>query len=201
MKKFIYIYKPNLIKKSILIKNYYYLRSKKYNKNSKIYLSFRLHYAKKIPIISKYSKITSFSTIFLQNIFRSFYSNYYYYYVTRITKFWNYFFTFFLQNIKKRFFILNYKNFINNNYIYDLLLFLKKFIFFNRYLRRYFNSFNQKKNFLRFRDKKKGDINFLHFLLERDRKFKSYKDNIKKKNLILINNNFKSKKFFDLDLK
>ena len=123
-KKFLFLYKPSKIRKSILIKNYYYYRSKKYNKKSKIFLYFRLYYSKKLPIITKYSNITLFSSLFLQNIFRSFYSNYYYYQTTRIKKFWNYFFTFFLQNIKKRFFVLNYKNNLNNKYIYDLLLFL-----------------------------------------------------------------------------
>lgn len=146
-KKFLFIYKPSKIMKSILIKNYYYFRSKKYNANTKPYLCFRLHYARKVPIICKYSKFISYSTIFFKNLFRSFYSNYYFYYTLRLKKFWNYFFTFFLQNIKRRFFLLNYKNHIHNNYVYDLLLFLKKFIFFNTFLKRYFNSYSYKKSF------------------------------------------------------
>lgn len=175
--------------KSILIKNYYYFRSKKYNKNSKVFLYFRVHYAKRIPKVVKYSKITPFSSLFLQQIFRSFYSNYLYYYTSRIKKFWNYFFTFFLQNIKKRFFILNYKDNINNNYLYDLLLFLKKFIFFNRFLRRYFNSYNYKKKFNLLKNKKNNENNnFINFL------FKRVSNALLLKNLLLTINKFNTTK-------
>ncbi len=72
------------------------------------------------------------------------------YYTSRIKKFWNYFFTSFLQNIKKRFY---YQHNLNLNYVYDLLLFLKKYIFFNRFLRKYFNVNSYKKRFIYFKNK------------------------------------------------
>jgi hypothetical protein len=84
-----YYLKLNNVKNSILLKNYYYFRAKKYKGKISLFINFRLCYLKKTPIISKYCKtIKRFSCIYLKNIFRSiYYKNYYPFFVKRIKKF------------------------------------------------------------------------------------------------------------------
>lgn len=134
LRKNLYLFQPGKLIKRIFLRNYFYYRSKKYNKKPLKY-NFRLFYFKKYPI-GRINKIRSFPIIYWKNQFRTiFYRNYKRFLFFRMRKFWNYFFSFFIQNIKKRFFFSNSINFYNvnnihENYIYDLLFFLKKFVFF-----------------------------------------------------------------------
>lgn len=166
----LYLFKPSKIIKRVFLRNYFYYRSRKYEKKPVKY-NFRLFYLKKFPI-GRINKIRSFPIIYWKTKLRCiFYRNYRRFLFFRLKKFWNYFFSFFLQNIKKRFFFwnmitnfdtINIKN-IYDNYVYDLLFFLRKFFFFNRFLKKYFNIYslnsrikqniikNKKKNLLNFR--------------------------------------------------
>lgn len=131
------------IKKKIMLKNYFYFRAKKYKNKISKFVNFRLFYLKKAPIVNKNSiNFKSFSIIYLKIMYQSiWYKNYYKFFYYRVKKFWDYFFLFFLQNVKKRFYLSNIfvKDF-HIYYIFDLLLFLKKFFYFNKYLKKYFNK-------------------------------------------------------------
>jgi hypothetical protein len=162
LKKTLYLYKPSKIIKRIFLRNYFYYRSRKYQKKPVKY-NFRLFYFKKLPI-SKINKIRSLPVIFWKNRLRTiFYRNYRKFLFFRLKKFWNYFFSFFIHNIKKRFFFSNFiinKDIVNikynyENYIYDLLLFLKKFFLFNRYLKKHFNLYSLKKRLTKFNNMNK----------------------------------------------
>ena len=76
------------------------------------------------------------------NIVRTFYSSNYKYEKERIVKFWNYFFGFFIKNIKRKFFISEFFILLKEYYIYDLLLFLKKFLYFKKFLKKKFKYFS-----------------------------------------------------------
>jgi hypothetical protein len=152
LRKSLYLFEPSKIIKRIYLRNYFYYRSRRYQKKP-IKYNFRLFYLKKLPI-GRIKKIRSFPVIYWKTKLRTiFYRNYRKFLFFRLKKFWNYFFSFFLQNIKKRFFFSNFiinQNITNikdiyENYIYDLLFFLKKFFFFNRYLRKYFNLYTLNK--------------------------------------------------------
>lgn len=161
-----YFFKPGRVIQNVLLKNYFYFRSRKYKKKTKLFLCFRSHFAKKVPIKFKYIRLTNFSYLYINNIFRSFYSNYYKYFKDRLQLFWKFFFTFFIQNIKKRFFIINYNTNDYSNFIYDLIFFLRKFFSFNKYLKKYFNikffsKVSKKNSYLKmkFNKKKKNLLN------------------------------------------
>ena len=194
LKKSLYLFKPSKIIKRVFLRNYFYYRSRKYQKKPVKY-NFRLFYLKKFPI-GRINKIRSFPIIYWKAKLRCiFYRNYRRFLFFRMKKFWNYFFSFFLQNIKKRFFFwntinnfdtTNIKN-IYENYVYDLLFFLKKFFFFNRFLKKYFNlnSLNKRIEENNIKSKQKISLGFRNinkFLKSRNR----IKGNITKKKLFNI---------------
>ncbi len=193
-RKKLYLYKPSKIIKRIFLRNYFYYRSRRYQKKPVKY-NFRLFYFKKLPI-SKINKIRSLPVIFWRNKLRTiYYRNYKKFLFLRLKKFWNYFFSFFLQNIKKRFFFSNFiinQNTINikynyENYIYDLLLFLKKFFLFNVYLKKHFNLYSLNKRLTKFSTTSKKKITSayknLTFIINKTINLKrfSLKNNAKKK--------------------
>jgi hypothetical protein len=152
--KNLYIFKSIFLTKKILLKHYYYYRSRKYNKDSPLRFNYRLNFVKKLPRINKYMKYYTkyFTQIFYKKLYRViFYNKFSKLYVFRIRKFWNYFFLFFISNIKNKFYFSNLYtnkfNLIYVDYIFDLLLFLKKYFFFNLFLRKYYNKFIYLKKF------------------------------------------------------
>lgn len=150
----LYIFKSNFLIKKILLKNYYYYRSRKYNKESPLKLNYRFNFIKKLPRINKYMKYYAkyFTQIYYKKLYRViFYNKFSKLFYVRIKKFWNYFFLFFISNIKNKFHFSNIYtnkfNIIYIDYIFDLLLFLKKYFLFNLFLRKYYNKFFYLKKF------------------------------------------------------
>lgn len=152
------------IKKKIILKSYFFFRSKKYKNKMSKFINFRLFYLKKVPIANKNSKkVKSFSVIYLKTIYQSiWYKNYYKFFYYRVKKFWDYFFIFFIQNVKKKFCfshsVLNNVKEFHVDYIFDLLLFIQKFFYFNKYLKKYFNKTNYIKKIKNKKEKKKISI-------------------------------------------
>jgi hypothetical protein len=62
LKKSLYLFKPNKIIKRVFLRNYFYYRSRKYQKKPVKY-NFRLFYLKKFPI-GRINKIRSFPIIY-----------------------------------------------------------------------------------------------------------------------------------------
>lgn len=152
--KNLYIFKNIFLVKNILLKHYYYYRSRKYNKDSHIKFNFRLNFVKKLPRINKFIKNYTkyFTQIFYKKLYKViFYNQYNKLVYLRIKKFWNYFFLFFISNIKNKFHFSNLYtskfNLLYIDYIFDLLLFLKKYFFFNLFIRKYYNKFFYLKKF------------------------------------------------------
>jgi hypothetical protein len=75
--KNLYIFKSLFLVKKVLLKNYYYYRSRKYNKYSPTRFNFRLNFLKKLPRVNKYMKnyIKYFTQIFYKKIYRVIFYN------------------------------------------------------------------------------------------------------------------------------
>ena len=179
IKKDFFIFKSNKIKKSFLIKSYLYFKSrKKYYRKKKLYICYRSYFSRKIPKKSKYSLIATRSYFIMNKIFRSFYMNYSYYIIKKIKKFWNYFFTFFIKNIKKRYFFTNNIIIDSENITLNLTLFIRKFLLFQQYIKTYLKADYTNRKYLiynKYINKKNKLINIIPILYNNYSNYYNYK--------------------------